>query len=95
VSVEQLQKYKQIGESMYNNVDFSNSTILTNLLAESLSYVRSGLQSGLHPKDLNENELALLEQGYGKEWYIQFEYTIDDLPEKIEQKELKPETGHF
>ena len=82
MSVEELEKYKALGESMYGDVDFEQSEVLSSLpppMAEALAYIVEGLKSGLHPTDLDDDEKALLEESYGKEWYKRFHYTEADL----------------
>jgi len=96
MSHDQLRRYKELGEEMYSNVNHVDSKILNNLpppLAESAAYIIEGLKSGLLPIDLDENEINIMEEAYGKnEWYIKFGYTKEDLPVP---EEIKIEEGHF
>lgn len=82
---EQLQEYQRIGEEMYGTIDFEDNKYLKSLpppLAESAAYISEGLKSGLHPMDLKEKEVLVLEEVYGKDnWYKQFGYTKEDIPE--------------
>jgi hypothetical protein len=94
---EQLYRYKELGENMYNSVRFEDSELLTNLpppIAESAAYVVEGLKSGLHPTDLDTNELAVMNTAYGKTWYEQFGFTEDDIPVVVED-EPDIKAGHF
>lgn len=91
MSPEDLEKYRLMGESMYNNIDFPTSTIITednnlNLpehMAEALLYINETIKSGLHPSMLEENDIKLLEEAYGKEWYKQFGYVEGDLTDIV------------
>jgi hypothetical protein len=79
---EQVEHYKNIGKEMYGSIDFEKSKVLNNIppyMDESLAYISSGLRSGILPKDLEKEEIAVLEECYGKEWYEKFGYTKDDL----------------
>lgn len=82
MSPEEVQEYKQIGQELYGNIDFEKSEALANLpppMSEGLAYIKVGLRSGLLPTDLDESELALLVDVYGKEWYLKFGFTEDDV----------------
>jgi hypothetical protein len=83
MSPEQLENYKKIGEEMYGNVDFVDSKIVNSLplpMSEAVAYVIQGLKSGLHPKDMDPNEILLLNSNIGEKWYEEFGYTKDDIP---------------
>jgi hypothetical protein len=77
MSPEQLENYKKIGEQMYNNVDFQNCQVLNNIpppMVEALAYISEGLKSGLHPSYLDEDEIKVLKECYGEEWYTKWNY---------------------
>jgi hypothetical protein len=72
---QQLEEYKQIGESMYNTLDFNTNEILNNPddpKADSIAYITEGIKSGLHPSFLTDEELQIMEEYYGKTWYLRF-----------------------
>jgi hypothetical protein len=84
MSPEELQKYKDIGQSMYGDLDFEASKVLNNIpppMAEAVAYVEESLKSGLHPSMLEENEVALLVDVRGDKWYEQWGYTEDNWKE--------------
>lgn len=84
LSPEDVEKYKKIGEQMYGSVNFQDSKILNNVPApveEAVAYVEEGLKSGLHPKDLDNDELYCLIEAYGEEWYKKYGYTRAEVPE--------------
>ena len=91
MSPEDLEKYRKMGESMYADIDFPTSTIITednnlNLpehMVEALMYIIETIKSGLHPSMLEENEIKLLEEAYGIEWYKQFGYVKEDLTDIV------------
>ena len=59
MSKEDLEKYKKIGEQLYGNINFQDSTVINQLtepVEEAIAYVEEGLKSGLLPEDLEENE---------------------------------------
>ena len=80
---EQLENYKKIGEQLYGNINFKDSEIINNITsqAEAVAYVEEGLKSGLLPDDLDENEVLLLCNAYGEDWYLKFGFTKDQIPE--------------
>ena len=87
MSKEDLEKYKKVGEQLYGNVNFEDSTVVNQLMTpadEAVAYIEEGLKSGLLPQDLDENEVILLQQTYGEEWYKKWDYTKEDL-EQIKQ----------
>jgi hypothetical protein len=78
---EQLEKYAIAGEQMYN-YDFEREgperdldTVMKNAAAEIVFTIRNGF----HPSYLGESERTILEQSRGKEWYLRFGYTKEDL----------------
>jgi len=82
MSPEELQRYKEIGQSMYGDVDFEASKVLNNIpppMAEAVAYVEESLKSGLHPSMLEEKEVALLVEVRGHKWYERWGYTQDNL----------------
>lgn len=83
LSPEEIENYKKIGEELYGGINFEKSEILTNappfISDESIAYVLEGIKSGLQPKDLTKDELNLLSEVYGKEWYLKFNFTKEDI----------------
>ena len=81
---EQIEEYKKFGEYMYGTVNFQDSSLINNLpppMEESVAYIEEGIKSGLLPEDLTENEVCLLYEAYGKEWYKKYGFTEDQVPE--------------
>ena len=80
---EEKTKFRLIGEALYGDcIDYGNSKVLDNLpepMAEAVAYVHSGLTSGLHPSDLDDNEKNLMQDVYGEEWYEKYGYVKEDL----------------
>jgi hypothetical protein len=79
---EQKEKYAQLGEEMYKTVDFETNEILNNLpepMVESVLQLSVQLRSGLHPSDLEEQDIKLLETSFGEKWYEKWGYEKADL----------------
>ena len=84
LSKEQLANYRKIGEEIYGNVNFEDSKILNNMPApmeEAVAYVEEGIKSGILPRDLDENEIILLTNAFGDEWYVRYGFKKEDVPE--------------
>ena len=77
LSEEDKKKYKIIGDHLYGRINFEDGQSLNNMpqpMAEAVAYIEMCMRSGLHPSMLEENEKALLEENYGKEWYKKWGY---------------------
>jgi hypothetical protein len=84
LSAEDTEKYKKIGESMYNTINFTDGTILDDInppIAESVGYIEQGLNSGLEPNDLEETEIQLMINTFGNEWYQKYGFDEGDKPD--------------
>ena len=82
LSKEDQEKYKKMGEYLFNNVNFANNEMDENFtppIEDACAYNIQGLQSGLHPSFLEDNEKELLKTNYGDEWYTKWGYTEKDL----------------
>lgn len=81
---EQIEEYKKVGEYMYNSVNYRISEIGSQVKESSeedlILYATEGLNSGLDPYDLSQEELRALINVYGEEWYNMFDYTSDEVP---------------
>lgn len=86
--VEELKSYESMGKIMHDNMDFTADENLEKKKEPSddeiLQYCIKNLKSGLSISDLDMKEIQLLEKKYGKEWYTEFGYTIEDLGEVAE-----------
>ena len=74
---EEREAYERFGEKFHSSFDVNsgNPVDLSNIcMEEALSYVVQGLQSGLHPKYITEDEDALLQAAYGEQWYEKWGY---------------------
>lgn len=69
---EQLTQYKNIGEQMIASINFengvSNEIPIPKPAADSISYIMTGLRSGLEPEDLSDDEIKTLEIFLGENW---------------------------
>lgn len=84
LSPEEIEAYKRFGEKFYavdfteQNLNSQNHKVIN--LEESLANIVRGLNSGLHPMYIDENEEHLLKSAYGNEWYKKWGYkSKDDL----------------
>ena len=86
MSEEDKEKYRIIGEQLYNGVDFEKSQISENLspeMIEAIAYIETQLKSGLHPSMMKEKEHRLLKEAYGDNWYTKWGYIEEDLKDII------------
>ena len=89
MSEEQKEEYRAIGEKMYGDMNFKNSTNLIDPdshMKEATLYVSELLKSGLHPSDLNENEQMVMSNNFGEQWYEKWGYTKEDLKDIVTLK---------
>lgn len=81
---EQLENYKEIGRQMYDTVDFNDSKIIDEIappIAESIAYIESGINSGLLPNDMEDEEVEAMIQTFGDKWYERYGFTKEDIPD--------------
>jgi hypothetical protein len=83
----QKEKYKKMGEDLYNSVDYvntgSNNETMPSVMADAIAYILDSLRSGQHISTLENNEKQILKDTYGEEWYKILGYTEKDLTEMI------------
>ena len=82
---EDIERYKNLGESMYKDINFETSTVSNSEKPsdEALLYIELSLNSGEHPSFLKEAEIDLLFSVYGEKWYERWGYTERDLKEIV------------
>jgi hypothetical protein len=84
---EMLERYKAMGEEMYNTIDFVNSEghseTAPSAMFEAVEFILDSLRSGQHISTLEDNEKNILENVYGKKWYKKFGYKKRDLTEIV------------
>ena len=72
MSKEQLEQYKTIGDQMNGSINYltgeSNPIPIPEPVKESVSYILSGLKSGLDVDDLDKDEIKTLETFIGEDW---------------------------
>ena len=84
MSPSDIEHYKKLGEGLFKDINFETAKIETKdnlppFLAHALAYIVESLKSGLHPSMLEEDEIKVLEEIYGKKWYLKWNYTEEDL----------------
>lgn len=83
MSPEQFAEYQKSGKYLYENFDEKKADVKKKPLPieDVLAYATEGLKAGLHPKDLSMEEIQALTEHYGKEWYKNYGYKKDEVPE--------------
>jgi len=92
----QREQYRQMGEYMYGDLKFEDKINMNKVappMEEAAVYIAEGLKSGLHPSYLDENEVAVLQEVYGEDWYTNWGYTKEDLEEEEENTEEEKSGG--
>lgn len=64
--------YKAAGKNMYNADMISDP--IGYRIKESYAYIKTSLDAGLHPSELTSDEINILEECAGKDWYNKFGY---------------------
>lgn len=83
LSDEDKEKYKKIGEYMYNTIDYENNEILNKIKTpteEILGYIEIALKSGLSAEDLEPEERKYMKDQFGNKWFERYGFTLDDIP---------------
>jgi hypothetical protein len=79
---EQKKQYEIIGKEMYGCIDFEKSQVLNNMpepMKQAVLYIEQGLNSGLHPDYLDEDEVKLMCEAYGENWKQKFVKEDEDM----------------
>jgi hypothetical protein len=66
---EQLADYKAWGEHLFGHIDFEDAKALKKIPApveDSISYIVTGLKSGINPEDLEPEEIELMNSIFGE-----------------------------
>lgn len=81
MSPEEQERYRKLGEEMYNPVDFENNVIdhLPPPMQEGIRYVEAAIRSGTLPSDLEKNEIQLLHEVRGEKWWEFYGFDDDDM----------------
>ena len=84
MSKEDLEKYEEIGKSMYS-IDYENvgTNNLPEFMKESALHIFESLKSGLHPSILDDDEKNILVEAFGVKWYEIFKYKVEDLTDIV------------
>ena len=87
LSPEDLERWKDMGEAMFNGINFENNKVeLMPAEEEAKLYVEEQLKSGLHPSMMEDNEKALMEHIHGETWYEKWGYVAGDLNDIVTLK---------
>lgn len=78
MSPKDIEEYKRLGEKYYSGWDFEKGGP-EEMLDVAVAELSEAIKSGLHPSDLDDNEKEILRVKLGKDWYLQFGFTEDEL----------------
>ena len=79
LSEDEKKKYQEMGEQIYSCMNEDGS--MKDPLDEAMIYIKHGLDSGLHPRDLGKNELQVVIEKCGENWYEKWGWTDEDMKE--------------
>ena len=92
---EQIEEYKRMGEYMYSSNDFTKENPQPKSMEEetidAVFDIREAIKSGLHPNEMTPKEIQLMYEIYGEEWYKDYGFEKDEVPEpqvKIEKTKI-------
>lgn len=78
MSLQQIENFKKMGEKYFSAWDFDKGNP-EEILDVAVAELSEAIKSGLHPSDLEENDIAILSAKLGKDWYTRFGYDEEDL----------------
>lgn len=94
LSDDQRDSYRKMGEHLFsektNKIETGYSLEKEPEKEDILRYAVRGINSGLSAKDLTQSELQVLEEYYGKEWYVQFGMDGSNVPKSSINVVKKP-----
>jgi len=82
MSQTQIDDYKKMGEKYFSCWDFEKGSP-EEILDVAVAELSEAIKSGLHPVDLESNDIEILKTKLGKNWYERFGYTEEDLKKII------------
>lgn len=83
---EDLQRYKDWGEAIFtDDIDYETASVTKYPppMLDALAYIENAVKSGQHPSTLTVDEVKLLNEMRGKEWYKKWGYEEGDLTDII------------
>jgi hypothetical protein len=78
---EDKKKYRDIGKYMYENFDYEKNTYIDNNVKQIKSKVKDielAVSSGLLVEDLSKEELDLMSNELGSDWYKKYYYITEN-----------------
>jgi len=83
MSKEDLKRYEDWGHAVFDDIDYETTSITQYPppMLNALAYIEDSLNSGQHPSTLTKDELSILSEMLGEEWYLKWGYTKEDLTE--------------
>lgn len=86
LSDEDKLKYATIGKELYGHINYEDGKVLNNLppiMAESVAYLETQIDAGLHISMLEDNEKELMKEAYGAAWFEKWSCVEGDLTDII------------
>lgn len=87
---EEQERYKTMGENMFQNFDLNedgklelNLSDFNKEYTEETAYIYQQIKSGLHISYLSEEEKNLMSKSFGEKWYEKWGYVKEDLDDII------------
>ena len=85
LSKSDIERYEAWGEAVFSDIDYETAAV-TNYpppMVNALAYIETSLKSGQHPSTMTKDELNILSEMRGKEWYKKWGYTKEDLTDIV------------
>ena len=78
---EDLERYEEWGHAVFDDIDYETASVTQYPppMLNALAYVEESIKSGQHPSTLSVDELNLLSEMRGKDWYKKWGYEEEDL----------------
>lgn len=88
MSQKDLDRYKDWGEAVFDDIDYETASVTQYPppMLNALAYIEDSLKSGQHPSTLTKDEVNLLNEMMGNEWYKKWGYVKDDLDDIVTVK---------
>jgi hypothetical protein len=69
---EQVEEYKQMGDNMYNTIDYESNEVSDEVIINAAASITEAIKSGLHLNHLTEDEIEVMKSAYGENWRLYF-----------------------
>ena len=86
LSAKDIERYEEWGHAVFDDIDYITGNVVNGYpppMVDALAYIENSLKSGQHPSTLTEDEINVLNEMRGKEWYKDWGYIEGDLKEIV------------